>query len=125
MKLRMTRNREIILDLLRKASAMDRSVPIREMREATGLRSPGTIHSNLMVLEELGLAERDHTGKWYATDGFVRPVDQVIKILNEVYSSLYASMTPEDIATAESKLEQAIAILEGRPSEASDGTHQN
>ncbi len=114
MRLRMTKNREIILDLLRKASAKDRSVPIRELREATGLRSSGTIHSNLMVLEALGLAERDHTGKWYATDGFVRPVDQAIKILNEVYDILYASMPPEDVAAAELKLEQAISILEGR-----------
>lgn len=113
-ELKMTKRRQVILEMLQKASAKDQSVPLREMMEATGLRSLGSVHSNLVALEALGLAERDHAGRWYATGGFVRPTDQVIGILNEVYNGLCASMPPEDVAAAESKLEQAIAILEGR-----------
>ena len=109
---RMNRIREIMLEELRKKTALGQSVTIRRFMELTGRKSTGTIHSNLVALEEMELAERDHTGKWFATDGFVTPADAAVAIIDEAIFRLDPFDDPMIEGVVKS-LSEAIKVLKG------------
>ena len=58
MKNVLTDSRKKILDYLNEAAAENRSPTVREICEATGLRSTSTVHAHLNVLEEQGYITR-------------------------------------------------------------------
>ena len=58
MKNVLTPSRKKILDYLKKSAAENRSPSVREICEATGLKSTSTVHSHLNVLEENGYITR-------------------------------------------------------------------
>ncbi len=58
MKNVLTPSRKKILDFLKEAAAENRSPSVREICEATGLRSTSTVQSHLNVLEENGYITR-------------------------------------------------------------------
>ncbi len=59
MKKGLTKSRQKILDYLNEAAAGGIPPTVREICEATGLRSTSTVHAHLKVLEEMGYITRD------------------------------------------------------------------
>ena len=59
MKKTLTKSRQKILDYLKETS--DRGIPptVREICNATGLKSTSTVHAHLKILEEMGYISRD------------------------------------------------------------------
>lgn len=58
MKKALSKSRQKILDYLNESASEEFTPTVREICEATGLRSTSTVHAHLKVLEELGYIER-------------------------------------------------------------------
>lgn len=54
----MSKSRQKILDYLNEAADEDRIPTVREICDATGLKSTSTVHAHLKVLEEMGYIEK-------------------------------------------------------------------
>lgn len=59
MKKNMTKSRQKILDYLNEAAANGLPPTVREICDATGLRSTSTVHAHLKALEEMGYISRE------------------------------------------------------------------
>ncbi len=59
MKKELTKSRKKILDYINEVSAGGVPPTVREICEATGLKSTSTVHAHLKVLEEMGYISRD------------------------------------------------------------------
>lgn len=106
---RLSRQKLAILRVLREAAAREQMVTIREIGDEVGLNSSGTIHSHLVDLENLKLAERDRAGHWWATDGYVTTTQMAVGLIMDVLEKPMSLHIEQQAC-----LKKAVLLLEGR-----------
>ena len=72
----LSKSRQKILDYLNEAASEEYTPTVREICEATGLRSTSTVHAHLKVLEEMGYIEKSKGHRSIRLPG-KEPVTQV------------------------------------------------